>query len=115
MTDTTTTSRKTVARIRVPVFPHEHEAIRRNAKAAGMAVAPFLRAVALGHQVHGVLDQDLVRQLAKINADQGRLGGLLKLWLTNPEKIEGQMDSIDSLMLKIHDMQMALLHLVNKV
>jgi hypothetical protein len=31
-----------------------------------------------------MLDHDAVRELAKINSDQGRLGGLLKLWL--PER-----------------------------
>ena len=29
-----------------------------------------------------MLDHDAVVTLAKVNADQGRLGGLLKLWLS---------------------------------
>jgi hypothetical protein len=37
--------------------------------------------------IKGVLNQALIIQLAKINADRGRLGGLLKLWLSNDEKL----------------------------
>jgi len=43
--------------------------------------------VGLGFQVKGVLDQQAVMELAKVNGDLGRLGGLLKLWLTNDEKL----------------------------
>ena len=115
MSENQSSSRKTVPRIRVPVYPAEYETIKQNARAAGMKTAPYLRALGLGFQIRGVLDQDLVRQLAKINADQGRLGGLLKLWLTNTERVGGHLDSIDSLMLQLHDTQMALLKLVSKV
>jgi hypothetical protein len=33
--------------------------------------------------IKSILDQNSIADLAKVNADQGRLGGLLKLWLTN--------------------------------
>ena len=47
----------------------------------------YLRNVGMGYKIKGVIDAQLVLQLAKINGDQGRLGGLLKLWLTNSEKL----------------------------
>jgi hypothetical protein len=36
----------------------------------------------LNQPIRSILDYDAVRELAKINSDQGRLGGLLKLWLS---------------------------------
>ncbi|MCF2995281.1 hypothetical protein [Neisseria gonorrhoeae] len=34
-----------------------------------------------------VYDGEAVKALAKINADQGRLGGLIKMWLANDERL----------------------------
>ena len=48
-----------------------------------MSVARFLREVGRGYRVRGIVDFEQVRELARINGDLGRLGGLLKLWLTD--------------------------------
>jgi len=40
----------------------------------------------LDYQVPGILDNKLVEELARINGDLDRLGGLLNLWLTNDER-----------------------------
>lgn len=77
------TDRKRRQQLRVPVFPNEKELIEENARAAGMSVARFLREVGQGYKVQGVTDYERVRELARINGDLGRLGGLLKLWLTD--------------------------------
>ncbi len=69
--------------LRVPVFPDEKGLIEENARAAGMSVARFLREVGQGYKVQGVTDYERVRELARINGDLGRLGGLLKWWLTD--------------------------------
>jgi hypothetical protein len=69
--------------LRVPVRPDEAEEIKRLAGAAGTSVAAYLRNVGLGYQVKSILDHKRVEELARINGDLGRLGGLLKLWLTN--------------------------------
>jgi hypothetical protein len=42
----------------------------------------------MGTPVSGVADQEAVLELAKVNADLGRFGGLLKMWLTNDEKLD---------------------------
>lgn len=76
-------TRKHGTHLRVPVLPEEEEAIKKNAAAAGMTVAAFLRSAGIGYQIKGILDNKEVEKLAKINGDLGRLGGLLKLWLTN--------------------------------
>lgn len=69
--------------LRVPVFPEEKEDIEANAKRAGVSVARYLRDVGLGYQIKGVLDYQHVRELVRVNGDLGRLGGLLKWWLTD--------------------------------
>jgi hypothetical protein len=73
--------------LRVPVFPEEKGEIERQAKQAGMSVARFLREVGQGYKITGVVDYEQVRELARINGDLGRLGGLLKLWLTNDDRV----------------------------
>ena len=77
------------AHLRVPVLPEEKALIEKQARAAGRSVAAYLRALGMGYEVGSVIDAELVGELAKVNADQGRLGGLLKLWLTNDERFAG--------------------------
>jgi hypothetical protein len=79
-------TRKHGRHLRVPVLPDEEAAIKQNAGAAGLTVAAYLRNVGLGYQIKGIVDNNEVEKLAKINGDLGRLGGLLKLWLTNDER-----------------------------
>ncbi len=69
--------------LHVPVRPDEKAAIEKLAATTGLPVAAYLRNVGLGYQVHNILDRDRVDELARINGDLGRLGGLLKLWLTD--------------------------------
>ncbi|WP_408289747.1 conjugal transfer transcriptional regulator TraJ [Paraburkholderia sp. RL17-373-BIF-A] len=73
--------------IRVWCLPEEKAQIEANARDAGLSTSRYLRNVGMGYKIKGVIDATLVRDLAKINGDQGRLGGLLKLWLTNSEKL----------------------------
>jgi len=46
---------------------------------AGLSVSAYLRAAGLHHPIRSVLDHQAVCDLAKVNGDQGQLGGLLKL------------------------------------
>lgn len=100
-------------RIRVPVLPDEESAIKNLAASAGLPVAVYLRNVGLGYQVHSILDHKAVEELARVNGDLGRLGGLLKLWLTDDpraanygkilirailSKVEATMDRMHELM-----------------
>ncbi|OJW51150.1 MAG: conjugal transfer protein TraJ [Alphaproteobacteria bacterium 41-28] len=77
------TSRRRLHRLRVPVFPEEKDAIERQAKQAGLSVARYLRDVGQGYQIKSIVDYEQVCILVRINSDLGRLGGLLKLWLTD--------------------------------
>lgn len=76
-------TRKNGLHLRVPVLQEEVDLIRQNAAATGLSVAAFLRNVGMGYQVQSIVDYEQVRELARINGDLGRLGGLLKLWLSD--------------------------------
>lgn len=68
--------------IKVYVSPNERAEITRRARATSHTVSNYLRNVGLAYHVKSTLDEQAIHALAKVNADQGRLGGLLKLWLS---------------------------------
>lgn len=73
--------------LRVPVFPEEKAIISEKASAARLSMAAYLRRVGCGYSVESVVDLEAVNRLLKSSADLGRLGGLLKLWLTSDEHL----------------------------
>lgn len=73
--------------LRVPVFDEEGEAIEAQARAVGMTIAAYLRALGLGYQPRATVDRDQVVNMLRVNGDLGRLGGLLKLWLSDDAKL----------------------------
>jgi hypothetical protein len=73
----------------VPVFPEEAEAIEAQARAVAMTVAAYLRAVGAGYEPRAVVDREQVAEMLRVNGDLGRLGGLLKLWLSDDRKLSG--------------------------
>ena len=83
MGDENRITRKGSPPIKVYCLPEERELIEANAKMAGISVARYLRDVGQGYQIKGVMDYQHVRELVRVNGDLGRLGGLLKLWLTD--------------------------------
>lgn len=83
MDDEKKITRKNSPPIKVYCLPEERAEIEANAKRAGISVAHYLREVGQGYQVKGVMDYQYVRELVRVNGDLGRLGGLLKLWLTD--------------------------------
>lgn len=90
MAENQATTRKGSTPVKVWVLPEEKEAIEAKAKGCGMSMSAYLRNVGMGMPIKSVLDHGKVADLSKVNADQGRLGGLLKLWLTNEEKLKLQ-------------------------
>jgi hypothetical protein len=65
----------------------EADAIAAQARTVGMTVGAYLRAVGAGYQPRAVVDQDRIDTMLKVNGDLGRLGGLLKLWLSDDAKL----------------------------
>lgn len=92
--------------LRVPVLPEEEAMIKSMAAAAGLTVAAYLRNVGMGYQLRNILDNKRVEELARINGDLGRLGGLLKLWLTDdPRTLLYGQSTIRALLSKIEHTQ----------
>lgn len=69
--------------LKVYVSPDERAAIERAAASTGLSVSDYLRRVGKGYQPPSIYDQDAIRDLMRVTGDQGRLGGLLKLWLVD--------------------------------
>ena len=82
-TTTTPPTRKGSTPIKVYCLPEEKRQIEANAAATGLSASSYLLKVGLGYRVRGILDHHRVEDLARINGDLGRLGGLLKLWLAD--------------------------------
>ncbi|HEX7478446.1 MAG TPA: conjugal transfer protein TraJ [Polyangiales bacterium] len=111
---------KRARHLRVPVQPEEAQVIEAQARAVGMSVAAYLRAVGCGYQPRALADRDQVDALLKINGDLGRLGGLLKLWLSDDEKLvafdRGQMgQAILSALRRIDENRTELREVVRRV
>jgi len=68
--------------LRSYVTPEEHKIIKENANRARMSVSNYVKTICLGHEVRSAADKSGILDLAKVNADLGRLGGLLKLALS---------------------------------
>jgi hypothetical protein len=64
------------------VTPEEKAKIERLAAATGNSVSTYLRTLGLGYEPKSILDAARVGDLLKACGDLGRLGGLLKLWLS---------------------------------
>ena len=84
-----TQPRRNTQPIRVWVTSEEKGGIEEMARSTGNSTSAFLRKVGLGYEVHSILDYSRAQDLVKVNADLGRLGGLLKLWLTNDKRLAG--------------------------
>ena len=81
-------SRQRVKPLKVWALPAEAVAIKANAGNCGMSVSAYLRTLGLHYKPRGILDANAVLEMSKVNADLGRLGGLLKMLLTNDERLE---------------------------
>ena len=75
-------------RLPVPVRLDEEQGIRTKARDTGLSVARYMRQVSLGYLVPSAIDNQQVEKLLKINGDLGRVGGLLKMWLTNDVRLK---------------------------
>lgn len=110
------TTRKNTPPVRVYCLPEERERIKSLAASSGRTTSNYLLTVALGYPVTHILDNNCVEELARINGDLGRLGGLLKLWLTNDERtLQFSEATIRALLSKIEDTQDAMHSVIRQV
>jgi hypothetical protein len=103
-------TRKNSPPIKVYCLPEERAQLESQARASCSSLSAYLLHVGLGYRVQGMLDQGRVDTLSRINGDLGRLGGLLKLWLTDDVRVEEYGEAtIRSLLSKIEHTQRAML------
>lgn len=76
-------TRRNTRPIKVCCPPEMRQEIETAAKASGLSMSRYLLNVGLGYEIPSLAHHKAVEELAKINGDLGRLGGLLKLWLTD--------------------------------
>ena len=74
--------------VKVWVTAAEKAAIGEKAGAHSMSASAYLRSLGLALPIQSTIDQRAVLEMLKINADLGRLGGLIKMWLTSNESFE---------------------------
>lgn len=108
-------TRDRINRFKVAVSTDERAAIAANAKAAGMSISAYLRALGLGHEVRSVLDHEHVMEVMRARGDLGRVGGLLKLWLTerpgegaSVAEVRAILDQIDAAQAEVREKVRAL-------
>lgn len=103
--------------LRVCVNNEEKDAIESAARMAGnLSVSTYLRRVGLGQKTASTLDQRAILELSRLNSDQGRLGGLLKMWLTNEERFDpNTYRAVNKTLNEIEAVQATLISIVNKL
>ena len=74
--------------IQVRVTSSERKELERISTLVAKPVSTYVRTIALGSEIKSKTDERLVLEVARLRGDLGRVGGLLKLWLTNEERFD---------------------------
>lgn len=101
--------------IEVWVSDEEKEAIAQKADQAGLSRSAYLRALGLEKEINSRVDLTAIKELVKVNGDFGRMGGLLKMWLTerNPKNVTCL--ELEGVMKKCREMQAEMLKIMPKI
>ena len=101
--------------LKVFVSERERAEIETSAAATALSVSAYLRNLGLGFQPHSTLDQEAILALLKVNADQGRLCGLFKLWLSEENTESAETIEIRRLLVDIEDCQRKLKAVIGRL
>ena len=74
--------------VHVRVTTAERKELERISTLVAKPVSTYVRTIALGSEIKSKTDERLVLEVARLRGDLGRVGGLLKLWLTNEERFD---------------------------
>ena len=109
-------NRKDSQPIKVYCFPDEKQTIEQQATSTGLSKSSYLLRVGMGYPIRSIVDHHQVEELVKINGDLGRLGGLLKLWLSKETPIAGiEARTVRETLQKIETAQDQMLALMQRV
>lgn len=81
-------TRRQRTHIKIWCDPEDKAKIEALAQSVGLSASSYLRQMGLGYKPRSVVDLDEVQRLVAINGDLGRMGGLLKLWLSDDPKLD---------------------------
>ncbi|MDR1520533.1 MAG: conjugal transfer protein TraJ [Planctomycetota bacterium] len=100
-------SRRNSPPVCIFVTPEEKERIKSLADNSGLSLSAYGRTLCLSHIPRSVIDARQVDRLMKLNADQGRVGGLLKLLINRLAEADGKASrrEVDSLLYEIRATQ----------
>lgn len=98
--------------LKVYVSEEERQKIETLARDCQLAPSAYLRSVGMGYQPKSAFDREVIQLLAKLHADQGRLGGLLKLWLSERNGDGAPAKDVRNLLHQIEDLQASIAKLV---
>lgn len=93
--------------IRIRVTELEASQIQEKAASCSMSEPAFLRMLGTGFVPKSRLDQKAIAQLAKVSAEQARLGGLLKFTILEYRKEKQEFTAIPSIDGILGDIQSA--------
>ena len=109
-------NRKDYPPIKVYCFPDEKQTIDQQATSTGLSKSAYLLRVGMGYPIRSIVDHHQVEELVKINGDLGRLGGLLKLWLSKEKSVAGiEARTVRETLKKIDTAQDQMLALMQRV
>jgi hypothetical protein len=98
--------------LKVYVSEEERRQIEAKAEACQLVPSAYLRSLGIGYKPKSVFDREAIGTLAKLNADQGRLGGLLKLWLSEKAGEGAPVKSVRGLLEQIEETQTAIVRVM---
>ena len=90
--------------------------IEQNAKECALSRSKYLRQVALGTVPRSKFDKQVAHELYLLHGDIGRVGGLLKWWLTKDEDFRTHQNlNINQLVLEIKQLKKSINHLIERL
>ena len=79
-------TRQRTLQIKVRVNKDELDDITERAAKCDLKPSTFLRELGLGYEPSSTVDIQAFERLGQLHGDLGRVGGLLKMWLSDPSK-----------------------------
>lgn len=95
--------------IKIYVDKDEYQQICAISANCQLSLSTFAKRLCLGYQPPSKADAQAVLELLRVNADLGRLGGLLKFWLSEPDRNANEVRRL------LHELEAAKEELIQKV
>ena len=108
-------ARDRVRRLLVGVNLEERLELQRLADIAMSSLSAFIRNAALTRPVVSVFNHEVVRELAAVNAEMGRIGDLVKDWLSHPLETDVPAPDLSSLLRELGQLQLRARALLDEV